>query len=370
MKRQFSVLLVVAALVAACEKPAEKKVVPPTLITVVQAQATLLETSEQTLGSLEAVGDPRIAAEVAGRVVEIAARAGQAMKRGQLLARLDPADAGNQARVDVAETARLEALLAQQERVVARQTELAGKNFISKNAVEDATAQRDALKSQLAAARSRGALSGNNLRKTRIVAPFDGVVEEQVSAVGDYVKVGDPVFRLVSNERLRVHLPFPETAAPRLKVGQRVRLGSPMAPQTIIEGVVEDIRPSVTESSRAVDVIARIDNPGALRSGGSVNATVITGSKEGAIVVPEQSVVLRPAGKVVYVVAGGKAQQRVVEIGGKQGGQVEIVKGVAAGETVALDGAGFLTDGAAVMVKETPTKPQAPAAGQPAAPAK
>jgi len=353
MRFLFPILLV---LVACAEKPAEKKGPPPTLITVTQARAMTLEISEQTLGSVEAVNDPKIAAEVAGKLVEIRVRAGQAVKKGELLARMDPADADNQAASDRGEIARLEALLAQQERVVARQGELVQKHFISRNALDDATAQRDALKSQLAAARARGGLSAANVNKTRLVAPFDGVIEEQLVAVGDYVKLGDPLFRLVSNTRLRAHLPFPEGALPRLKAGQPVRLSSPLQPDQTIEGVIEDIRPTVSEGNRAVTAIARIDVPGALRGGGSVNAAVITGRKENAVVVPEQSVVLRPAGKVVYVIAEGKAMQRVVEVGGKQNGLMEIVKGVQDQESVALDGAGFLTHGAAVTVKESTPK--------------
>jgi len=66
--------------------------------------------------------------------------------------------------------------------------------------------------------------------------------------------------------------------------------------------------------------------------------------------VPEQSVVLRPVGKVVYAVQEGVARQRVVETGLRQNGMQEIVKGLAAGETIAADGAGYLTDGAAVSL--------------------
>jgi RND family efflux transporter MFP subunit len=132
-----------------------------------------------------------------------------------------------------------------------------------------------------------------------------------------------------------------------------------------VEGEIEDIRPTVLEGSRAIEVIARITNPGALRGGGSVDAAIITGSREGALVVPEQSVVLRPAGKVVYVVEEGKVRQQIVETGSKQGGVVEIVKGLQGGETIALDGAGFLTQGAAITVKGAPP---APGAGTPRTP--
>lgn len=66
--------------------------------------------------------------------------------------------------------------------------------------------------------------------------------------------------------------------------------------------------------------------------------------------------VLRPAGKVVYVIEGGKAMQRVVNAGVKRDGWVEILSGLKRGETVALDGAGFLTDNAAVNVQTSTVK--------------
>jgi multidrug efflux pump subunit AcrA (membrane-fusion protein) len=83
---------------------------------------------------------------------------------------------------------------------------------------------------------------------------------------------------------------------------------------------------------------------------------VIISARAEALTVPEQSVVLRPAGKVVYVITEldgqKKAQQKVVKAGAKRGGRVEILDGLAGGETIALDGAGFLTNGATVAVKE------------------
>ena len=76
-----------------------------------------------------------------------------------------------------------------------------------------------------------------------------------------------------------------------------------------------------------------------------------------AVVVPETSVVLRPAGTVVYVVENNTASQRVVTTGVRQNGGVEILGGLKAGETVAVDGAGFLTDKAAVTVKQPDGSP-------------
>lgn len=360
MMRALPAALAVAGLVilSACGQKAEEKKPagpPPAQITVTRAQVMPLEIVERTLGSLEALIDPKIAAEVPGRVTKLDVHSGQAVKKGQLLAEIDATDAAGADRADRAEISRLEALLVQQERVVARQNELVARNFISRNAADDATAQRDALASQLASARARASVSGHALHRTRITSPVDGTIEVQIAAIGDYLKVGDPLVRLVSNSRLRANLPFPESIAQRLARGQTVKLSSPLRPGQVIEGRIEDIRPTLLETSRAVEVIARIENTGdgdELRGGGSVDAAVVIGRKEQAVMVPEQSVVLRPTGKVVYAIVEGKAQQRIVDTGSKQAGMVEILKGLQAGETVALDGAGFLTDGAAVIIQE------------------
>lgn len=347
-------LFLALSLLAACsEKPAEKKGAAPALITTTQAKNSALEISERTLGTLEALNDPKISAEVAGKVAKITVRTGESVKNGQLLAQIDPTDANHQAAADSGEIARLSALLAQQERLLTRQTELVQKGFISNHALDDVTAQRDALNSQLATARAKSGLSSNNVNKTRVLAPFDGIVEERLAAQGDYIKLGDPLFRLISNKHLRAHLPFPESAAPRLKVGMPVKISSPLSPEVVIEGTVEDIRPSISQGNRTIDVIARFDNPGALKSGGSIDAAVITDRKEQAVLVPEQAVVLRPAGKVVYLINEGKAKQQIIEAGSKHGGMIEVTKGLNGGETLALDGAGFLSEGATVNVKET-----------------
>jgi membrane fusion protein (multidrug efflux system) len=358
MSRILAFALCGTLLLSACGKKADEKKSgpPPTLITVTQVQSGAFEVTEDTLGTLEAVHDPKIGAEVAGRVARLLAFAGKPVKKGEALAVIDATDLMLASQSEQAEVKRLEALLAQQDRLVERQQNLAGKGFISQNAADDTGAQRAAIAEQLSAARARAGIGKRSVGKTTVVAPHDGVIESQLIAPGDYVKVGDPLFQLVSNQRLRAHLPFPESAAPRLLRGQVVRLTSPLAPGKVFEAKIADIRPSIAESSRALDVIVELENNGTLKSGGTVNASVQIAAKEAALVVPEQSVVLRPAGKVVYAVvdADGRktAQQRIVQAGAKKGGVIEILAGLKEGETVALDGAGFLANGATVAVKE------------------
>jgi len=280
---------------------------------------------------------------------------GMKVKRGELLAEIDAQDFEIQSRGDAAEVKRLQALLENQERVVARQQKLVTQGFISQNALDEALAQRTVLREQLSAARARAESTGRSLGKTKVVAPIDGEIESQVVAAGDYVKLGDPLFTLVGMSRMRAHLLFPENAANRIRPGLKVRLESPAAPGKSVETRIDEIKPTVNAGNRALDAIVRFDSAdGAFRGGGSVNARVVISVKEAALMVPEQSVVLRPAGKVVYVLQERRVAQRVVETGLRQDGLQEITRGLAPGEVIATDGAGFLSDGAAVTLAEAP----------------
>lgn len=322
------------------------------LITSAVVQARTLEVFEEVVGTIENVIDPTVGAEVAGRVTRVTAFTGKKVGKGELLAEIDAADFQIQARGDQAEIGRLTSLFEQQERVVERQRKLVSQGFISQNAVDDAIAQRNALRQQLAAARARADATGRSLTKSRVLAPVDGEIETQIVAVGDYVKLGDPLFKLVGMQELRVHLLLPEAAATRIKAGLKVLLSPPAAPERVLEARVDEIKPTLGANNRALDAIVKIRGDGALfRGGGTVNARLVTSTLDGALMVPEQSVVLRPVGKVVYAIENGIARQRIVETGLRQDGLQQIVKGVTAGETVAADGAGFLTDGAAVATR-------------------
>lgn len=333
------------------DRGAAKKGPQAVLITAAVVQPRTLEIYEEVVGTLENVIDPTIGAEVAGRVTRVTGFTGKKVAKGDLIAEIDAADFHIQTRADLAEIGRLTSLLEQQERVVERQTKLVGQGFISQNVVDDAIAQRNALRQQLAAARARAEATGRSLTKSRVVAPVDGEIETQIVAVGDYVKLGDPLFRMVGVQEMRVHLLLPEAAATRIKPGLKVVLSPPAAPEQVLEARIAEIKPTLGTNNRALDAIVKISGAGMLfRGGGTVNARIVTRTVEGALMVPEHSVVLRPAGKVVYVLDGGVARQRLVETGIRQDGLQEIMKGLAVGERVAVDGAGFLTDGAAVAL--------------------
>lgn len=348
----------VSLMLGACgkEETSKDRGASSTIISVASAETIMLEVREETVGTLEGLIDPTISAEVAGKVLSVKARPGQRVKKGDVLVILDPTDLALQRREAQAEVGRIEALLANQERTLERNQALVEKNFISKNALDDISTQKSALKKELEAARIRLASIENTGSKTRAVAPVDGIVEVQIVSSGDFVSIGDPMMQIISNQRLRAHLPFPERVAARIKPGLKVRLTTPTSP-TEVTSEVREMKPVVGANNRSIDVLADVIGVDGWQSGASVNAVVVIGESE-AVVVPEQSVVLRPAGSVVYVIKDNKAEQRIVNAGLRQEGKVEIIEGVAAGEIVAVDGASFLTDQAAVTIQQSQTQNQ------------
>lgn len=352
---QFLIVACLGMTLLACGKndaPQQKRS-SATLVSVATAETLMLEMREETVGSLEGLIDPTVSAEVAGRVLEVKARPGQRVKKGDVLVILDPTDLALQRREAQAEVGRIEALLANQERSLERNQALVEKNFISKNALDEIHTQKSTYKKELEAARARLASIEHTGSKTQAVAPVDGIIEVQIVSPGDFVSIGSPMMQIISNQRLRAHLPYPERVASRIKPGLKVRLTTPTSPEEVISEVRE-MKPVIGASNRAIDVLADVIGQENWQAGASVNAVVVIGETE-AVVVPEQSVVLRPAGDVVYVIRDNRAEQRIVKTGLRQEGKVEIIEGVKAGEIVAVDGASFLTDQAEVTIQDAVT---------------
>lgn len=353
---KMGVLLLALLALAGCGKKVEEKKAGPagTPVSVIQAELRTVEQTEESVGTLDSTADPVLAAETPGKLLAVRVREGAEIRAGQVLAELDGQDAGLSQQAVQAEVRRLESLSANESRRLERMKQLRAQNFISASGLDDVTAQAVAVQSQLAAARAQLALAEHNVSKTRIVSPLDGRIERQLAMPGQYLKVGDPVFRVVYMKALRARLPFPEEMAGRIRPGMEVQVSSPGVSGRVV-GKVDQVRPMSAAGSRSFDVLAVFDNPG-WKPGATVVGAVVLGRHAEAVVVPEQSVVLRPAGKVVYVLSGNKVAQRVVQTGTKQpDGRLEIVSGLKAGETVVVDGAGFLTDQASVVVSHQET---------------
>lgn len=328
-------------------------------------QGALITLAESTLGDvpvvLESIGkvesriSTEIAAEVDGRVLRLAADAGDAVTRGQVVAEIDPTQLRLERQAAEAEIRRVQAEIANTERRVRRFEELQRKGYLSGAQLDDTQAQLDMLREQLDAGQARRGIVADQLARSTVRAPLSGQVEQRRVSAGDYVKRGDPLFLVTGGEGLRALLPFPETVAAQIKPGLAVTLTSPVAPGSRVRGTITELRPMVGKASRAVWAIVDMTNPGGWRPDATVVGEVVVAVRRGAVLVPDASVVRRPAGEVVYVIRDGRARQQVVTLGERRDGRVEIVSGLAAGEPVAAEGAAYLTDGA--LVRQAQARP-------------
>lgn len=326
---------------------AQGRVVP---VTVAEARQTAVEETDWAVGVLESRLSPQVAAEVSGRVVRVFVDEGQAVSAGQPLADIEPEQYRLGLQADEAEVGRLSALLRNKQQELDRARRLVTEKLIAAEQVDAIESELQALKEQLQGARAKAAESQRRLGKTRLVAPVRSEIALRHIDEGEYVQTGTVAFDLIDVEHLRVKLPFPEYRAPQLSPGLKVRLSSAAAGAQVVESAVTEIRPSVNPANRALTVIVDFDNPGQWRPGASVRAELVLAVREKAVMVPQVAVVRRPAGDVVYVIKDGKAEERLVRRGQRNGDRVEIIDGLAAGERIAVDGAGFLTQGAAVDV--------------------
>jgi len=248
-----------------------------------------------------------------------------------------------------AEVRRLQSEQQAQQNLVARYRSMIDKHYISPTLLEQAEAQLDVLQQREQAAQATLIQARNNLQRTRITAPVAGHIEQRMVAAGDYIGLGKPLFKVAAAQRLTVSIPLPETRAAHIQKGQTVRLRLPSGGQ-IVTATITDLTPMVG-SSNAFEVRVDLeDNPGQWRPGGSVSAEIVTATHSGAVVVPEECIVLRPSGTVVYRIEDGKAQAVSVITGVHLQGFVEVSSGLDAGVVVAADGAGYLSDGAVVAV--------------------
>ena len=333
------------------QEPTGQEARPGIPIGTATVKTQSVDVVEQSVGRLEAPRVPAVSAETTGQIRSIAVDAGDRVAQGAALATLD--DEAQRLALESAEAtvARLQVLLENQERTVGRLQQLSAEQSVAQSMLDDAVAQARALRAQVAEASARARESQRALTKTRVVSPIDGIVQKKHVSVGDFVTPGQPMFEVVALGQLRAYLPFPETLARRIAPGQPVTLSLPTREDAVVEAQVAEIRPMVGVASSAIEAIVVFQNPGDWMPGASVRGRVIIERHDTSLVVPEAGVVQRPAGDVVYVVEADAAREHRVETGVRRDGWVEVLSGLEVGQTIATDGAGFLTDGAAVRVR-------------------
>ena len=319
---------------------------PPAPVVVAVAESRLLAPVTWYPGTVISRNQARVAAEVEGRL-EWVAEVGAAIAEGDVVARLDDALlrqslAEGEAAVD-RERARLAYLDAQ----VKRFEMLVTQNTATRSRLDEAVVERDVARSELSAARARVGMTAERLKRTRIKAPFDGIVTERVRQGGEWAKSGEAVVRIVDAGALEVQTWIPIAAL------AFVREGSELALETNpsnITGKVRTIVPVGDNRSRLYDLRLAVGGQ-SWPVGQDVRVAIPNAAARAVVAIPRDALVLRRGGASVYRVDENDKAERVAVTPGIADGELIEVDRIRPGDRVVIRGGERLRPGQPVAVK-------------------
>jgi len=346
----------------------------PRVVGVEVAKVTVqsLRDDAEAVGSLRARQSVMLRPEQVGRISALNFKDGGPVRQGQILVQFDD-------QLQRAEVQQMQAQLAIAQASFKRNQELVAANFVAQQTLDTSAANLQVAQAQLALAQAR-------LARMAVRAPFDGTAGIRLVNVGDYVKDGADLVALEDARQMLVDYRLPERFGGKVKPGQSVELTLDALPGQSFQAVVEAVEPLLDANGRSLGVRALLKRSGQgaghgapLRSGMFARVTTVFSVNDAALVVPEEAIVPQRGRqfviKVVAPLAGAGlppdvsfvSQRQEVKLGVRRAGKVEIVAGVAAGDTVVVAGQQRLQkDGSPLRVVE-PGRGAAAQAARPAA---
>lgn len=306
-----------------------------TVVETVEASRTTIRATHRAVGTLLADASAELRAEVPGQILALHFEEGQQVGKGDRLISIE-------ATVLEAEVNEARANAERSRSQFVRAKELHDKKLISATDYEAAAANSNVDTARLLSAQAR-------LSKTVIRAPFAGFTGLRRINVGDYTTVGQSLIDLVRLDPMRVDFSVPETLLAELQVGQPIEVYVDAYGDEPFVGKVTAISPKIDVQGHSIQIRGSVSNTELkLRPGLFARVQIGLDSKENAVVIPEEAIWPIGQDKTVFVVVDGVARQKVVELGTRQAGVVEVVAGVGHGDVVVTAGQMKLHDGAPV----------------------
>lgn len=314
-------------------KPAETAI-PVEVATPVRGEMLAMYSGTATL---DAEADAEVIAKVGGEVRRILVEEGDRVKAGQVLAQLDD----RQLRLQAAQT---RATLAKTERDFNRQVELHEKGLVSAGAFES-------LKYDLDNQRAADDLAQLNLSYSEIRAPFSGIVSTRHIKVGQEIAIGAKLFRVTDPTPLKASVFVPERELARLKPGQSATIAVDAMAGRSFPAVVKLVSPTVDAATATFKVTLEVDDPrGDLKPGMFSRVGIVFERRSDTLTIPRVALLDTDGSTNIFVVTGGKAEQRPIKTGLANSGRVEVVEGLTGSEQVVVVGQNGLKDGNPVRV--------------------
>lgn len=306
----------------------------------VEAQAALrgpVATEVSAVGTIRSNESVVIRPEIDARVTAIHFDEGTPVGAGDLLFSFDDS-------IPRAELADAKANLSLSERNFRRAEELFRRGAGTARAVDEGRASLDSDRAKVALAEAR-------LDKTRITAPFSGIIGLRRVSVGDYVSSGEDLVNLESIDPIKVDFRISERYLSGLHPGQSLDVEVDAYPERSFRGEVFAVDPQIDPGGRSIALRARVPNPdGLLRPGLFSRIRLVLEVRNDAITVPEQAIVPLGDERYVFVVVDGKAVKTKIALGHRGPGWVEVTEGLSAGDVVVTAGQLKIREGAAVEV--------------------
>ena len=306
---------------------------PEDLLTI---QSNALASGPVITGSVQPERNADLRAEVSAVVIQVMKENGEVVKRGDVLVRLDETSIRDS--LNSAEEASRAAsqVLEQSERMFQRMKTLRASGMTSTQALEDAEIRRNNAQSDLSAAKSRAAQARQQLQRTLVRAPFDGIVSERKVSNGDTAQIGKELIKVIDPTSMRLEGLVSADKIGVVKVGQPVLFRINGYPGQDFAGKVRRVDPAANTVTRQVAVLVDFNDKEQPRVAGLYAEGRIETETVSALMIPDSALV--KAGDVTYTwKVKDKALHKVtLRIGARdvRTGQWEVQSGLASGDTV------------------------------------
>lgn len=302
-------------------------------------------------GNLRPIETVDVRARLEGDLEGVFAREGDYVRAGQLLARFESSEQASGAESAVADRAAAQGDLATAQWSLTQNEELFKAGAIAEGEVRVARNAVSTARARLAAANSRVRTATLSSRDTRVLAPTSGTIDKRFVERGEHISNGGQLFSLVRNDVLELAAAVPENQASTVAPGQRVQF---FANGRSFEGRVARLSPTVDPVSRSVTVYVQIPNAtGALKGGTFATGTVLARTVSDALVVPVSAVRQSVGDKrIAYRIVAGLVDTATVQVGivNESDGMLQILSGLAAGDSVVSGNVGSLGKGMKVQI--------------------
>jgi len=369
-----------ASLAAACSgsgaaKEKEAAAAAPPVLDVGKENTVTVATDDiitgpAVSGTLAPKTQSTVRAEVGGAVLVVTAEQGQAVRRGQLLARIEARTAGEAVSSAESSVRSQEQALDLAKRELARAEKLVGAGAVAERAVEAARNEVVRLESEVASAKSRLSNARKSLGDATVNAPISGIVATRPVNAGDVVAPGTELYTIVDPSSIQLEASVPSESLSLVKVGAEVIFEVRGYPGQTFNGKVERISPTADPTTRQVSIWVTVDNrSGRLVSGLFADGRVTQATRKG-LIIPSSVVADLASQPSVLKIADGKVERVAIRTGlvDAQNERVEVVEGLAEGDVLLTGVAQGVTPGTQVKVidRSQSAKAGAASAAQPA----